>query len=584
MARTVADLVIERLIRWGVDTVFGLPGDGINGLFEALRTHQDQMHFVQVRHEEAAALAACGYAKYTGRLGVCMATSGPGGIHLLNGLYDAKLDGQPVLAITGHTFHDLIGTHHQQDVDLDKLCIDVAAYNQRIMGPSHAANAVDEAVKTALSRRTAVHLTIPKDIQDWTQDETTRSDQNIPQHSGIVFMPSWPLPPEPLLHVAAEMINAGAKVAVLVGQGCLNARDEVLELAEKVAGPIIKALLGKAVVPDDSPYTTGGIGLLGTAPSQDAMQECDALIIAGSSFPYLEFYPKPGQAKTIQIDIDPARIGLRYPAAVGLVGDCRDVLRALLPLIARKQDRSFLTTAQERMQQWRELMEEDGTRTDIPMKPQIVPYHLNKLLAHNAIVTVDSGTITTWAARYIDIRDSMQFSLSGTLATMANGLPYSIGAAVAYPNRQVVCIVGDGGFTMLMGEVATLVKYNLPVKVIIIKNNVLGMIKWEQLGLEGNPEFGVELQPIDFTAFARACGAAGYTIEKPDEAEAVLREALAHHGPAIIEAVVDPTEPPLPGHITTRQALNFTKALVRGQEDRWELIKTLATNTVRHVL
>jgi pyruvate dehydrogenase (quinone) len=416
MAKTVADLIIERLISWGVDTVFGLPGDGINGLFEALRTHQDQIRFIQVRHEEAAAFAACGYAKYTGRLGVCLATSGPGGIHLLNGLYDAKLDSQPVLAITGHTFHDLIGTHQQQDVDLDKLFMDVAAYTQRILGPSHVASAVDEAIKTALARRTVAHLTIPKDMQDWTQEEAPRSDQNIPQHSAIVYMPSWPLPPQPMLQVAADMINAGAKVALLVGQGCLHAREEVLALAEKVGGPIIKALLGKAVVPDESPYTTGGIGLLGTAPSQDALQECDTLIIAGSSFPYIEFYPHPGQAKTVQIDIDPARIGLRYPADVGLVGDCRDVLRALLPLLTRTQDRSFLITAQERMQQWRALLEERGTRTDEPMKPQVVTYCLNKLLAPNAIVSVDSGTITTWAARYIDIRDDMQFSLSGTLA------------------------------------------------------------------------------------------------------------------------------------------------------------------------
>jgi pyruvate dehydrogenase (quinone) len=399
-----------------------------------------------------------------------------------------------------------------------------------------------------------------------------------------VYLPSWPLPPQPMLEVAANLINAGTKVAILVGQGCLQARDEVLDLAEKVGGPIIKALLGKAVVPDASPYTTGGIGLLGTAPSQDAMQECDTLIIAGSSLPYIEFYPKPGQAKTVQIDIDPARIGLRYPADVGLVGDCRDVLRALLPLLTRKQDRRFLLTAQERMQQWRELLEERGTRTDVPMKPQVVTYHLNQLLAPNAIVSADSGTIATWASRYIDMRDGMQFSLSGTLATMANGLPYSIGAAVAYPDRQVVCIVGDGGFTMLMGEVATLVKYDLPVKVLIIKNNVLGMIKWEQMVLEGNPEFGVELQPIDFAAFARACGAAGYTITEPDEAEAVLREALAHPGPAVIEAVVDPAEPPLPGHVTTKQAWNFAKALARGQEDRWEIIKTVAENTVREVV
>jgi pyruvate dehydrogenase (quinone) len=584
MAKTVAELVVKRLISWGVDTVFGLPGDGINGLFEALRTHQDQVQFIQVRHEESAAFAACGYAKYTGRLGVCMATSGPGGIHLLNGLYDAKLDGQPVLAITGHTFHDLIGTHYQQDVDLDKLFIDVAAYNQRLMGPMHVHNAVDEAIKTALSRRTVAHITIPKDMQEWTENDPEHSKGNIPQHSGELFEPAWPLPSRAQLQRAAEVINRGTKVAILAGQGCLGARTEILELAEKVAAPIIKPLLGKAVVPDDSPYTTGGVGLLGTAPSQEALEACDTLIIAGSSFPYLEFYPKPGQAKTVQIDIDSARVGLRSPVDIGLVGDCKDVLRELLPFIQHKEDRSFLTEAQERMRKWQELLEERGTCTDVPMKPQAVVYHLNKLLNHDAIVATDSGTITTWAARYIQIRDQMQFSVSGTLASMANGLPYSIGAAVAYPGRQVVCIIGDGGFTMLMGEMATLVKYNLPVKVIIIKNNVLGMIKWEQIAFEGNPQFGVELQPIDFAAFAKACGAAGYTIEKPEEAVAVLRDALAHPGPAVIEAVVDPTEPPMPGKITTAQAWHFVEALVRGQEDRWDILKTIAKNTVREVI
>src|SRR5262249_45178957 len=293
--------------------------------------------------------------------------------------------------------------------------------------------------------------------------------------------------------------------------------------------------------------------------------------------------PKPGQAKTIQIDIDPARIGLRSPADIGLVGDCRDVLRALLPLIHYKQDRSFLLTAQERMQQWRELLEERGTRTDVPMKPQVVTYRLDKLLAHNAIVSADSGTIATWAARYINIRDDMRFSLSGTLATMANGLPYSIGAAVAYPDRQVVCIVGDGGFTMLMGEVATLVKYDLPVKVIIIKNNVLGMIKWEQMVLEGNPEFGVELQPIDFAAFARACGAVGLTVSEPDRVESILREALDAPGPAVVEAVVDPLEPPLPGKITAEQAWKFAEALVRGQRDNWKIFKTVMKDRIREV-
>ena len=581
---TVADRMIERLIEWGIDTIFGFPGDGINGIFEALRTHQDKMRFIQVRHEEAAAFAACGYAKFTGRLGVCLATSGPGGIHLLNGLYDAKCDGQPVLAITGHTFHDMIGTHYQQDVDLDKLFMDVAAYNQRVMGPAHVVSVVDEAVKTALTRRTVSHITIPKDIQEWTQAESDRSAANIAEHSGDLFEAAYPIPPERLLKQAAELINKGSKVAMLIGRGCLNAREEVLALAEAAAAPVIKALLGKAAVPDRSPYTTGGIGLLGTAPSQDALRECDTFLIAGSSFPYMEFLPKPGQAKTIQIDRDPTRIGLRHPVDVSLVGDCRGVLSALLPLVQHKKQRGFLEKAQKRMTAWNELMEKRGTRSDLPMKPQVVTYHLNKLLDPDAIVSSDSGTIATWTARYIEIRDQMQFSLSGSLATMGNGLPYSIGAAVAYPGRQVVCVVGDGGLTMLLGEIATLVKYKLPVKVIVIKNNVLGEIKWEQMAQEGNPQFGVELQPIDFAGYARCCGAAGFSIEDPKDVESTLRQALSHPGPVVVEAVVDPNEPPLPGNISAEQALHFAEALEKGEKDRWKIIETVLEDKIREVV
>jgi pyruvate dehydrogenase (quinone) len=389
MAKTVADLLIERLIDWGVETIFGLPGDGVNGIFEALRTRQEKIRFIQVRHEEAAAFAACGYAKYTGRLGVCVATSGPGGIHLLNGLYDAKCDGQPVLAITGHTFHDLIGTHYQQDIDLDKVFMDVAAYSQRVMGPAHVINVVDEAIKTALAYHTVAHITIPKDIQDWTSSKDERSPANIPKHSSGTYTGSHPVPSQESLKAAAELINKGSRVAIMAGRGCLNAREEILELAKTVAGPIIKPLLGKAVVPDRDPHTTGGIGLLGTAPSQDALQECDTLIIAGTSFPYIEFYPKPGKAKTVQIDIAPTRIGLRYPVDVPLVGDCRTVLRALLPLLEKRKDQSFLKKSQKRMESWNKLMEERGTRTDMPMKPQVVTYELNKLLSSDAIVSSD---------------------------------------------------------------------------------------------------------------------------------------------------------------------------------------------------
>lgn len=584
MATAAADLLVERLLAWGVDTIFGLPGDGIDGLFEALRTRQKHIRFIQVRHEEAAAFAACGYAKYTGRLGVCMATSGPGGIHLLNGLYDAKCDGQPVLAITGHTFHDLIGTHYQQDIDLDKLFMDVAAFNQRIMGPAHVNAVVDEAIKTALARRTVAHVTIPKDIQKWTLDDGYRSEPNVVRHSADLYAPPRSLPPQEALRRAADLVNDGRRVAILAGRGALDARDEVLQLAEAVGGPVVKPLLGKAVVPDDSEYTTGGIGLLGTAPSQDALAECDTLVIVGSTFPYMEFYPKPGQAKGVQIDIDPARIGLRYAVDVGLVGDCRTVLRALLPMIDRKAGRDFLELSQKRMKDWRGLMKERGTRDDVPMKPQVVTYHLNQLLDDDAIVSADSGTIATWSARYIDVRGSMQFSLSGSLASMANGLPYSVGAAAAFPKRQVVCIVGDGGFTMLMGELATLVKYDLPVKVIIIKNNVLGMIKWEQMVLEGNPQYGVELQPIDFEAYAKACGAAGFTVDHPRDVEKTLRAALRHDGPAVVQAVVDADEPPMPGKVTSEQARHLARALARGEKHRWEILKTIARDKVREVV
>jgi pyruvate dehydrogenase (quinone) len=583
MADTVADILVDRLIDWGVDTVFSLPGDGINGIYEALRTRQDRIKLVLVRHEESAAFAACGYAKFTRRLGVCLATSGPGGVHLLNGLYDAKCDGQPVLAITGHTFHDLIGTHYQQDVDLSKLFSDVALYSERVMSPAHVGNVVDTAVKTAISRRTVAHVTIPKDIQDWNTDHE-RSKANIPRHSGDRYSDPLPLPSQQLLEKAADIIQAGSKIAILAGRGCLGAKSELLQLAELLGAPIIKPLLGKGVVPDGHPLTTGGIGLLGTAPSQEVLEECDTLIIAGSSFPYLEFYPKPGQARAVQIDLDAGRIGLRYPVEVGLVGHCWDVLRALLPLLRKQSDRRFLESAQQKMRQWNELMEERGTRMDSPLKPQVVVRALNEFLADDAIVCCDTGTVTTWAARHIQIKGDMEFSASGTLASMGNGLPYSLGAAIAYPGRQVICIAGDGGFTMLMGELATLVKYALPVRIIVLKNNLLGMIKWEQLAFEGNPQYGVELQPIDIAAFAQSCGATGLTVEDPRQVREVLREAFSLPGPVVVQAVIDPFEPPLPGKITTDQAWQFAKAIARGTEDRWALMKTVAENKIREVV
>jgi pyruvate dehydrogenase (quinone) len=584
MSKKVADVLFERLISWGVDTVFGLPGDGIDGLFEGLRTHQDKLKFIQVRHEEAAAFAALGYAKFTGRLGVCLATSGPGGIHLLNGLYDAKCDGHPVLAITGHTFHDLIGTHYQQDVDLDKLFMDVAVYNARIMGPAHVKVVVDEAIRRAMTHRGVAHITIPKDIQEWPVTDSNRSAANVPGHSEDRFKSTYPVPAHESLEKAAAILNEGSRVVMLVGAGALSAREEVLQTAELLAAPVVKALLGKAVIPDRHPLAIGGIGLLGTAPSQEAMEECDTLLMVGSSFPYMEFLPKPGNAQCVQIDIDAARMGLRHPVAAELVGDSKTTLAALIPLLKHKKHRGFLEDYQDRMKSWNEVMEKRGTRTDMPMKPQVVTYTLNRLLDDDAIVSSDSGTVATWTARYIEMRGDMKFSLSGSLATMANGLPYSIGAAVAYPGRQVVCVVGDGGLTMLMGELATLAKYKLNVKVIVIKNNVLGQIKWEQMVEDANPEFGVDLQPIDFAKVAEACGALGLTIERPEEAESVLSRALAHDGPVVVQCVVDPNEPPLPGKISTKQAMNFGEALLKGEKDRFKIIKTILEDKVREVI
>jgi pyruvate dehydrogenase (quinone)/pyruvate oxidase len=582
MGNTAAEILIDTLHDWGVNVIFGLPGDGINGIMEALRQRQDKIRFVQVRHEEAAAFMACGYAKYTGKLGACLATSGPGGIHLLNGLYDAKMDGQPVLAITGHHFHDLIDTHSQQDIDLDRVFVDVSAYSTRVMGPAHVENVANLACRAALTRRGVAHINFPVDIQDMEGGE--RSKRNVPHHMSEVCARSAGLPAEDELRRAADVLNAGKKIVILAGRGALGATDELEQAAEKLGAPIIKALLGKAAVPDDSPYTTGGIGLLGTRPSQEAMEDCDTLLIVGSSFPYIEFLPKPGDARGVQIDVDPERIGLRYPVEVGLVGDSRLTLQRLLPLLSRNEHRRFLKKAQEGMEDWWKLMEEQATREDKPMKPQVVAWELGKRLSTNAIVSSDSGTIATWFARQIPARRGQMYSLSGTLATMANGLPYAIAAQIAYPDRQCVAFVGDGGFSMLMAEFATAVKYKLPIKVVIIKNNTLGQIKWEQMVFLGNPEYGCELHPIDFVAYARACGGIGFTIEEPAECGRVLDQALTTPGPAVIEAVVDPFEPPMPPKISVDQAAKFAESLARGTPNRGKIALTVLSDKVRELV
>ena len=582
MAETASDILIDRLIEWGVTDIFGLPGDGINGVMEALRKRQDKIRFVHVRHEEAAAFMACAYAKYTGKLGVCLATSGPGGIHLLNGLYDAKLDNQPVLAITGHAFHDLIDTHTQQDVDLDRLFADVAVYNTRVMGAAHVRNVTDLACRTAITYRGVAHLNIPSDIQDQESDE--RSKRNVPNHTASVPARNGRIPTDDEVARAAEILNSGKKIVLLVGQGALEARNEVTAVAERLNAPIVKALLGKAVVPDDCPYTTGGIGLLGTKASQEALEQCDTLLIAGSSFPYIEFYPQPGKARAVQIDINPVRIGLRYPVEVGIVADCGRALESLLPRLKQNKSQDFLKKARKEVKKWDELMHEQSSRKDKPMKPQVVAWELGKRLDDDAIISCDSGTIATWFARLIPVKNRQKHSLSGTLATMANGLPYTIAAQIAYPDRQCVGFVGDGGFTMLMCEFATAVKYQLPIKIVVINNNTLGQIKWEQMVFLGNPEYACDLSPIDFAAFARACGGTGFRIEDPAECGQIVDRALHTKGPVLIDAVVDPHEPPMPPKVTLDQAEQFAKALAKGTPHRKEIALTIAGDKVRELI
>jgi pyruvate dehydrogenase (quinone) len=584
MRATASDVLVQTLIDWGINVVFGIPGDGINGIIESLRKQQDKIRFVQTRHEEAAAFMACGYAKWTGQLGVCIATSGPGGIHLLNGLYDAKLDGQPVLAITGLQFHDLVETMTQQDVELDKLFMDVSVYNARIMGADHVENVVALACRTALTRRGVAHITIPVDIQDQPISKDIRSQRNIPRHVSDVMSSAHGMASVAQLDLAASILNEAKRPCILAGRGALGITNLLTSVADRLGAPVCKPLLGKGALPDESPFCAGGVGLLGTRPAQDALEQCDALLIAGSSFPYIEFYPKPGEARGIQIDRDPTRIGLRYPVECALVGDTGPVLAQLLPKLNPRKDRSFLEKIQKGMKDWRDQMDEQGTNPAKPMKPQVVAHELNKRLKDNAIIATDSGTITTWAARLLNIRGDRKFSCSGNLATMACGLPYAIAAAIAHPERQVVAFVGDGGLTMLLGELATCVKYRLDVKIIVIKNNLLGQIKWEQMVFLGNPEYVCDLQPIDFATVARGFGIASFTIDDPAQCGAILTQAMGMKGPVLIEAVVDPHEPPMPPKVSVKQAAHFATALARGTPHAGKIALTVASDTVREIV
>jgi len=584
MAETAADILVETVISWGVDTVFGIPGDGINGIMESLRQRQDRVRFFQVRHEEAAAFMACAYGKYTGKLGCCLATSGPGGIHLLNGLYDAKLDQSPVIAITGQTYSDLKGSHFQQEVNMLRLFDDVAVYNEEVINPNQIELLANEACRHALNHRGVAHITFPVDYQEVAPSGDTSMHKVKGANKATWKRAAIAVPPDEDLRAAAGILNASTKPVILVGQGAKHAGDEVIEIAERLGAPIVKALLGKEVVPDDHPLTTGGLGLLGTTPSQDAMENADAILIIGSSFPYMEYLPKPGDARGVQIDDKPDRIGLRFPVEVGLVGDAKPTLAALIPHIERKDDRSFLETAQDGMKDWWELMETRAMRDEVPIKPQRVAWELSQIAPDDAIISGDSGTNTSWIARHFVIRGKQKFSCSGTLATMAPGLPYSIAAQIAFPERRSIAFVGDGAFTMLMGEFATAVKYNLPIVVVIIKNNTLGQIKWEQIVFLGNPEYGCELQEINFAKYADACGGLGFSVEKPDQIRPALEQAFASGKPSVVEVYVDPFEPPMPPKVTVKQATNFAEALVKGEPNGGKIALTIFRDKINELI
>lgn len=586
MEAIVGERLARRLVEWGVDTVFGLPGDGINGLMEGFRRCQEEINFVLVHHEEAAAFMATGYAKATGRLGVCVATSGPGAIHLLNGLYDAKLDRVPVLAITGMQATDVLGTAYQQEVHLDRLFEDVAAYNLMITNPRQLPGVVDLAIRNALAKRTVAHLTFPNDLQvaEVGEDPYAHIGPGGPSASSPTLALPRLAPDDDAIRRAADVLNAGSKVVMLVGIGARGARSEIEQVAERLASPIVKTLSGKMVVADDHPLTTGGIGLLGTKPSENAMEECDTLLMVGTSFPYSTHLPAPGAARVVQIDVDPALVGMRLPTEAPVIGDSVAALRALLPLLQPKPDRSFVTKLQGEMDDWRSDMASLESADRDPIAPQYLMSCIDELASNDAILTCDSGTIATWAARHWTIRGGREFYLSGNLATMAPGLPYAIGMQLAMPHRQVIGFVGDGGFAMLMADFLTACHCQLPITIVVNNNNSLGQILWEQIVL-GYPEFAVRHgEPAsDFAAWAKACGAHGEKVTSPDRVRDAIAAALAHPGPALVDVDVNPDEPPLPGKIEYSQAKAFAQSFLRGQPHKAATVASIAKDKLQQI-
>jgi pyruvate dehydrogenase (quinone) len=591
MAETVSDFIVSRLSAWGVTRIYGYPGDGINGLMGALGRAGDRMQFVQVRHEEMAAFMACAHAKFTGEVGVCVATSGPGAIHLLNGLYDAQLDHQPVVAIVGQQARTALGGHYQQEVDLVSLFKDVAhEYVHMATTPEQIPHLVDRAIRIARVERTVTCIILPNDLQQLDAFEPPRKHGTI--HSGIGLSMPRVIPADIDLARAADLLNSGQRVAMLVGAGALRATDEVLQIADVLGAGLAKALLGKAAVPDDYPFVTGSIGLLGTRPSWDLMNECDTLLMVGSSFPYSEFLPPPGKARGVQIDIDGRMLSLRYPMEVNLVGDSRETLLALLPLLQRKTDRSWRERIEKNVVDWWEVLETRAMHDADPINPQRVFWELSSRLPDDCILSCDSGTAASWYARDVRIRRGMMASLSGTLASMGCAVPYAIAAKFCHPNRVAVALAGDGAMQMNgMNGLITIAKYwkewSDPRLVILVLNNRdLNMVTWEQRATAGDPKFAAsqDLPDIRYAEYAQSLGLEGVRVERPEDIGAAWDRAFAADRPFIVEAVTDPDVPPLPPHITFEQAKALASATLRGDVDALGYLKQSVKEVAASIL
>ena len=583
MSQTVGDYLLERLATWGVKRIYGYPGDGINGILGAFsRSSNGQWpEFIQTRHEEMAAFMACAHAKFTGEAGVCMATSGPGAVHLLNGLYDAKLDHHPVVAIVGQQARAGIGGNYQQEIDLTSLFKDVAhEFVEIAMSPVQVRHLIDRAFRIALDERTVTAIIIPNDVQDAAAvPEPPHKHGTV--HSGPGYRAPRVIPTDHDLDQAADVLNSGERVAMLIGQGAMHAADEVTQVAETLGAGVAKALLGKAVLPDDLPFVTGSIGLLGTKPSWTLMQDCDTLLMVGSSFPYSEFLPEEGQARGVQIDIDGKMLGIRYPMEVNLVGDSAETLRALLPRLNRNEDRSWREMLEGEIAEWWNLMDHRAHLSADPINPQLVFHELSKRLPDGAIISSDSGSSANWYARDVRLRKGMMASLSGTLATMGPGVPYAIAAKFAHPQRPVFALVGDGAMQMNgINELITIAKYrdrwpDQRLVILVLNNRDLNQVTWEQRAMEGDAKFegSQDLPDFPYASYAELLGLKGIRVDSPDRVGPGWDEALASDRPVVYEAITDPEVPPLPPHITIEQAKNLSSALLAGDPDAREIVK-----------